>query len=76
LSWSLRSLSLSATNPGKLVASLLKVGLYATPSINGRLLNTGFKTALVRDFSSKPFNMAVEKEKNVRFRQIPQQGKG
>ena len=57
------------------MTSLLKVGLYATPSINGRLLNTGFKTALVRDFSSKPFNMSVEKEKNVRFRQIPQQGK-
>ena len=42
-------------------------GFYATPSINGRLLNQGFKTALVKNQFNKYFIMVVNKEMTDRF---------
>ncbi|HID28861.1 MAG TPA: hypothetical protein EYP19_02520, partial [Desulfobacterales bacterium] len=38
-------------------------GFYATPSINSRLKDQGFKTALVRNRSGRLYVMVVEKEK-------------
>jgi len=38
-------------------------GFYATPSINGRLRNEGFKTALVVNEDNKLFVMVVEDDK-------------
>jgi len=38
-------------------------GFYATPSINVRLKNFGFKTALVKDSINKHYIMLIEKEK-------------
>ncbi|MCG9884933.1 MAG: hypothetical protein MH825_05040 [Cyanobacteria bacterium] len=35
-------------------------GFYATPSINGRLKNEGFKTALVQNSQGKVYIMVVE----------------
>ncbi len=47
-------------------------GYYATPSINGRLLDEGFKTALVRNNEGKYFIMAVEDEKIKIFKKYLQ----
>ncbi len=38
-------------------------GFYATPSINSRLKNEGFKTALVKNKHGKYYIMIIEKEK-------------
>ena len=38
-------------------------GFYATPSINGRLKNEGFITALVKNKKGQIYIMVVEKEK-------------
>jgi hypothetical protein len=37
-------------------------GFYATPSINSRLSNEGFKTALVRNIQGRYYIMLVERE--------------
>ena len=42
-------------------------GFYATPSINGRLLNEGFKTALVRNDQGRLYVMLVEEGKEGLF---------
>ena len=42
-------------------------GFYATPSVNSRLKNQGFKTALVVNESNQLYIMAVEKEKLNEF---------
>src|SRR3990167_10873727 len=38
-------------------------GYYATPSVNGRLRDQGFKTALVKNTLDRHFIMIVDKEK-------------
>jgi len=38
-------------------------GFYATPSINARLVDEGFKTALVKNKQNKYYIMVVDKEK-------------
>lgn len=38
-------------------------GFYVTPSVNERLRNEGFKTALVKNSMGKYYIMSVEKEK-------------
>jgi len=38
-------------------------GFYATPSINGRLQQFGFKTALVENPQGRIYVMVVEEEK-------------
>ena len=38
-------------------------GFYATPSVNSRLKNQGFKTALVRNSIGQLYIMLVEKDK-------------
>jgi len=38
-------------------------GFYATPSINARLVDEGFKTALVKKKKNKYYIMVVDKEK-------------
>ena len=35
-------------------------GFYATPSVNGRLVNQGFKTALVKNQSGRYYIMVVD----------------
>ena len=42
-------------------------GYYATPSINGRLLDEGFKTALVKNTQNRYYIILVEKEKIDEF---------
>ena len=42
-------------------------GFYATPSINGRLVNQGFKTALVKNIKGMFYVMLVEKNKIGEF---------
>ena len=42
-------------------------GFYATPSVNGRLKNEGFKTALVKNMKNQIYVMAVEKTKLTEF---------
>lgn len=42
-------------------------GFYATPSINGRLLAQGFKTALVSNSSNKLYIMVVDMDKLAEF---------
>ena len=42
-------------------------GFYATPSVNGRLKDQGFKTALVKNSFGKYYVMIVEKEKMREF---------
>ena len=42
-------------------------GFYATPSINGRLVAQGFKTALVENSVGRIFLMVVEPEKMDEF---------
>lgn len=44
-------------------------GFYATPSINGRLSNYGFKTALVESENKRRYIWLVEKEKEDLFNQ-------
>jgi len=43
-------------------------GYYATPSVNGRLKNQGFKTALVRNHYGKYYVMIVDEEKLNAFK--------
>lgn len=38
-------------------------GFYATPSINGRLVNEGFRTALVENMQGRIYIMAVDRNK-------------
>ena len=47
-------------------------GFYATPSINKRLENFNFKTALVTNNKMSFFIMLVEKEKTELFFKVPQ----
>ena len=42
-------------------------GFYATPSMNGRLNNQGFKTALVKNDNGMHYIMLVEKNKITLF---------
>lgn len=42
-------------------------GFYATPSVNSRLKNEGFKTALVVNENNQLYIMAVEKERMDAF---------
>ena len=43
-------------------------GYYATPSVNGRLKNEGFKTALVKNSFNKYYIMVVDQKKIKIFR--------
>lgn len=43
-------------------------GFYASPSLNGRLKNEGFKTALVVNEFNKIYIMVVEEEKIEEFK--------
>ncbi|MEA3314524.1 MAG: hypothetical protein U9Q30_01545 [Campylobacterota bacterium] len=43
-------------------------GFYATPSINGRLKNEGFKTALVINENSQIYIMVIEEDKIESFK--------
>lgn len=42
-------------------------GFYATPSVNSRLKNEGFKTALVKNLSGQVYVMVVDTEKMSDF---------
>ncbi len=42
-------------------------GFYATPSVNGRLKDQGFKTALVRNPQGRVFVMVVEQDRMEEF---------
>jgi hypothetical protein len=42
-------------------------GFYATPSVNGRLKNEGFKTAIVKNPQGRIFVMLVLKDKISEF---------
>lgn len=42
-------------------------GFYATPSVNGRLSNEGFKTALVRNARGQIYVMVVDRARMDRF---------
>ncbi len=42
-------------------------GFYATPSINGRLADQGFKTALVKNSFGKYYIMVVDLDKMAEF---------
>ncbi|MEW5919759.1 MAG: hypothetical protein AB1796_02165 [Bacillota bacterium] len=42
-------------------------GFYATPSVNGRLKDQGFKTALVRNNAGRVYVMVVELERMADF---------
>jgi len=42
-------------------------GFYATPSVNGRLVKQGFKTALVRNSIGQLYVMIVDTEKIEQF---------
>ena len=42
-------------------------GYYATPSVNARLKNEGFKTALVRNSSDQIYIMVVDKDSMQEF---------
>lgn len=44
-------------------------GFYATPSINKRLIDQGFKTALVRNSAGRLYVMVVERDKIDLFKQ-------
>jgi len=43
-------------------------GFYVTPSINGRLVEQGFKTAIVKNKYKKIYIMSVHKKKLVDFK--------
>lgn len=50
-------------------------GFYLAPSLNGRLRNQGFKTALVENSDGKFFLNAVEEDKIMLFEQyLEEQG--
>ena len=52
------------TNEGKEYDVAMKDwGFYATPSVNSRLKNHGFKTALVKNSKGQWFIMLVDKDK-------------
>jgi hypothetical protein len=42
-------------------------GFYATPSVNGRLKNEGFKTALIKNPHGRYYIMIVDMEKMEEF---------
>ena len=42
-------------------------GFYATPSVNSRLKNQGFKTAIVKNKFNQIYIMVVEKKKIFKF---------
>ena len=42
-------------------------GFYATPSVNGRLVNQGFKTALVKNVKNQFYIMVVDPEQMQEF---------
>ncbi|WP_416897450.1 MAG: hypothetical protein ACMVY4_18540 [Minwuia sp.] len=42
-------------------------GFYATPSVNGRLKNEGFKTALVRSTRGQVYVMVVDRDRMCAF---------
>lgn len=42
-------------------------GFYATPSVNGRLKDQGFKTALVRNEAGRYYVMVVDPERMAEF---------
>lgn len=42
-------------------------GFYATPSVNGRLKNEGFKTALVRNPRGQVYVMVVDRDRMSAF---------
>lgn len=42
-------------------------GFYATPSLNGRLRDQGFKTALVKNSQGRLYVMAVEADRVAEF---------
>lgn len=46
-----------------------KWGFYATPSLNGRLKNQGFKSALVKNAKGMFYIMLVEKDKISLFQE-------
>jgi hypothetical protein len=47
-------------------------GYYATPSVNGRLLDEGFKTALVRNEAGRYYVMVVDNQKLNKFEEYLQ----
>ena len=47
-------------------------GYYATPSLNGRLLRFGLKSALVKNNTEQYFLMLVEKDKEEEFKRYLQ----
>ena len=49
-------------------------GFYATPSINSRLANEGFKTALVENRQGRIYVMVVEKSRMALFDRYCRQG--
>ncbi len=58
------------TNSGKEYDVMKKSwGFIATPSINNRLKNFGYKTALIEDSTGKLFICLVEEDKEDEFRQ-------
>ena len=46
---------------------MMEWGLYATSSLNNRLKNEGFKTALVKSSFNKLFVMIVDNKKKNQF---------
>ena len=42
-------------------------GFYATPSVNGRLKDAGFKTALVRNLAGRCYVMVVDSDRLAAF---------
>lgn len=47
-------------------------GYYATPSVNGRLVDQGFKTALVRNAAGRVYVIVVEAERLAEFNEYVQ----
>ena len=43
-------------------------GFYASPSVNSRLINEGFKTALVVNENNQLYIMVVEEDKELEFK--------
>jgi len=44
-------------------------GFYATPSVNGRLVEQGFKTALVRNASERYYVLVVDDDRLPEFQE-------
>ena len=55
--------SFVASGGGELDFAAKSWGFYATPSVNSRLKNEGFKTALVANENNQLYVMVVEKDK-------------